>query len=87
MCQDTIAANGWTSVPADAGKLLFDKSLAKGVLALALSDVKFPSNDAVVAKAYDYASNKLHKETLNHSMRVYYYGNARVSRKLDSCRH
>ncbi|KAL2801844.1 cyanamide hydratase [Aspergillus granulosus] len=74
MCQDEIKANGWTSMPANAGAIFKDQSFIEKAVSMDLDTVKFPYNNAVVAKTLEYARAVLHPETLNHSMRVYYYG-------------
>jgi cyanamide hydratase len=74
MCLDTIASNGWTNVPADAGLLFRNNSGVTEAVPLPLVDIPFPLDNDIVAKVYRYAEEKLHRETLNHSMRVYYYG-------------
>ncbi|KAL6903259.1 hypothetical protein GGI43DRAFT_336201 [Trichoderma evansii] len=74
MCQDETAANGWSSTPADAGKIFSGKPFNNDAEPLSIDDVKFPFGDPIVAKTFEYAQNTLHPETLNHSMRVYFYG-------------
>ncbi|PYI07836.1 cyanamide hydratase [Aspergillus sclerotiicarbonarius CBS 121057] len=74
MCHDEIKANGWTSMPANAGAIFKDPSFAERALAMQLDEIKFPCDDPVVAKTLQYAKAILHPETFNHSMRVYYYG-------------
>ena len=74
MCHDEVKANGWTSVPANAGAIFKDLSFLERVAVIQLDDIKFPYDDPVVAKSLQYAKTVLHPETLNHSMRVYYYG-------------
>lgn len=74
MCHQEIAANGWTSVPANAGAIFGDYPFITKPEPLALSDIKFPFDDPTVAKTLKYAREKLHPETFNHSMRVYFYG-------------
>jgi cyanamide hydratase len=77
MCQHEIASNGWTSMPVDAGVIFGDKPFINEPENLFISEIKFPSDDPVVAKTFDYAKKVLHPAAFNHSMRVYYYGEAR----------
>ncbi|KAL4915657.1 hypothetical protein BDW62DRAFT_219221 [Aspergillus aurantiobrunneus] len=65
MCQHEIAMNGWSSMPANAGRIFGDQPFIHDPVPLSIHDVKFPLNDPTKA---------LHPETLNHSMRVYFYG-------------
>lgn len=74
MCQKDITSNGWTSTPADAGAIFKGKSFINEPEALPIGDIPFPFDDATVAKTLEYAKEKLHPETFNHSMRVYHYG-------------
>jgi cyanamide hydratase len=74
MCVQEIAANGWTSMPANAGAIFGDQPFINKPESLPLSEIAFPFDDPTVAKALKYAKEKLHPETLNHSMRVYFYG-------------
>ncbi|RAL16608.1 cyanamide hydratase [Aspergillus homomorphus CBS 101889] len=55
--------------------VLFSRTnpLSNGVVAIELDEIEFPYNDSVVAKTLEYARTVLYPETLNHSMRVYYY--------------
>ncbi|KAF6814156.1 cyanamide hydratase [Colletotrichum sojae] len=76
MCQDEIASNGWTAVPVDAGKIFGDKPFLHAPEPLSVNDIKFPADDPVVAKTLQYAQTRLHAQTFNHSMRVFYYGMA-----------
>ncbi|PWY88020.1 cyanamide hydratase [Aspergillus sclerotioniger CBS 115572] len=74
MCHDEVKANGWTSVPANAGAIFKDLSFIDKVVAMQLDDIKFPYEDPIVAMTLQYAKIALHPETFNHSMRVYYFG-------------
>ncbi|RAK96188.1 putative cyanamide hydratase [Aspergillus ibericus CBS 121593] len=74
MCHDEVKANGWTSMPANAGAIFKDLSFLERVAAIPLDEIKFPHDDPVVAKTAQYAKATLHPGTFNHSMRVYYYG-------------
>lgn len=74
MCHHDTAANGWTSIPANAGAIFGDQPYINKPEPLPLSDIKFPFDDPIVTKTLEYAKGTLHPETLNHSMRVYFYG-------------
>ncbi|KAM0449673.1 hypothetical protein ACHAO4_007338 [Trichoderma viride] len=74
MCQDETAANGWTSTPANAGKIFTGQPFNNDPEPLSIDNVKFPFDDPVVAKTFEYAQKTLPRETLHHSMRVYFYG-------------
>ncbi|KAH8431617.1 putative cyanamide hydratase [Aspergillus melleus] len=76
MCQQETAANGWTSMPANAGAIFGDQPFINKPEPLPLSEIKFPFDDPTVAKTLEYAKKTLHPETFNHSMRVYFYGMA-----------
>ncbi|KAJ6112118.1 hypothetical protein N7523_008179 [Penicillium sp. IBT 18751x] len=76
MCQQETQANGWTSMPANAGTIFGNKPFINQPGPLSLEDIKFPFDDPVVAKTLTYAKKTLHPETFNHSMRVYFYGMA-----------
>ncbi|KAJ5199825.1 cyanamide hydratase [Penicillium cf. griseofulvum] len=76
MCQQEIAANGWTSMPANAGAIFRDGPFINKPESLSLREIAFPFDDPTVTKTLQYAKEKLHPETFNHSMRVYFYGMA-----------
>lgn len=74
MCQHDIEANGWTAVPVDAGKIFGDKPFLHEPAPISVQDIQFPSDDPIIAKTLGYAKDRLHAQTFNHSMRVFYYG-------------
>ncbi|BCR95117.1 putative cyanamide hydratase [Aspergillus luchuensis] len=74
MCNDEIKANGWSSMPANAGAIFTDQSFIERAEAMQLDTIIFPFDDPVVSKTWEYARAVLHPQTLNHSMRVYFYG-------------
>ncbi|KAH0602157.1 hypothetical protein MHUMG1_01036 [Metarhizium humberi] len=76
MCQNEIAANGWTKTPANAGLIFGNRLVCVEIAALSMDDLTFPFGDVVVQKTMEYAKKVLHPETFNHSMRVYFYGMA-----------
>lgn len=69
-----VEANGWTAVPIDAMQLFNGKTYRHVPEALLVADMKFPSDDPLVAKVQAYAKEKLPEQTFNHSMRVFYFG-------------
>ncbi|KAL7920144.1 hypothetical protein ACQKWADRAFT_299468 [Trichoderma austrokoningii] len=74
MCQNETAANGWTSTPANAGKIFSGQPFNNNPEPLSIVNVKFPFDDPIVAKTFEYVQKTLPRETLHHSMRVYFYG-------------
>lgn len=74
MCPQQVGHNGWTSTPADAGAIFGDQPFINEPGPISIKEIEFPYSDPIVAKTLDYAKKTLHAETLNHSMRVYYYG-------------
>ncbi|KAL0938539.1 cyanamide hydratase [Colletotrichum truncatum] len=70
---DEVTQNGWTAVPVDAAKVLDGRPYIHKPETMLVDDVKFPSDDPIVSKVYDYAKQKLPGQTLNHSMRVFYF--------------
>ncbi|KAK3196420.1 hypothetical protein K4F52_000302 [Lecanicillium sp. MT-2017a] len=82
MHHNEIMLNGWTAVPLDANMLFSGKTYLNAPTALKTNDIAFPSDDAVVIKAQQYAKEKLSLETYNHSMRVYYYATAIIRQQF-----
>ncbi|KAL7657913.1 hypothetical protein ACMYSQ_004054 [Aspergillus niger] len=74
MCHDKIPLNGWTSTPANAGLIFPDKPFIHPPTPISITDIPFPSTDPLVAKTLEYVQSLLPRETINHSIRVYYYG-------------
>ena len=70
---DTVALHGWTAVPVDAKAILQGKPYLHKPGPVLVKDIKFPSDDPIVAKVHDYAKEKLPLPTFNHSMRVFYW--------------
>ncbi|CAG8096349.1 unnamed protein product [Penicillium salamii] len=85
MCQHEVAQNGWTSTPANAGAIFGDRLYINQPGPLSIKELEFPFHDTVVVKTLDYANTVLHPETLNHSMRVYHYGNLPPKRSKQEC--
>lgn len=74
MSQDEVGANGWTSTPANAGAIFVDHPYVNEPGPMSIKEIKFPSDDPIVAKTAEYVKARLHPENFNHSMRVYYSG-------------
>ena len=74
MCHDNISLNGWTSTPANAGLIFPDKPFIHPPTPIPVTDIPFPSTDPLVAKTLESVQSLLPRGTINHSMRVYYYG-------------
>ena len=74
MCHNEVDANGWTAMPANAGTIFGDRPFINQPTPLPLDEIKFPFDEPSVTKTLEYAKKTLHRETLNHSMRVYFYG-------------
>ncbi|OIW28630.1 urea hydro-lyase cyanamide [Coniochaeta ligniaria NRRL 30616] len=82
--EDTVAIHGWTAVPRDAKVLLGGKPYINKPYSLLAKDIKFPSDDLVVAKVREYAQEKLSPPCFNHSMRVYYFSMAILTQQFPS---
>lgn len=82
---DTVALHGWTAVPRDAKVILAGKPYINKPESLLVKDIKFPSEDPVVASIQEYALEKLSPQTFNHSMRVYYFCRETVSPNRTEC--
>jgi len=67
-----LAAHGWAAVPRSFKKSLADVDKSKQA-ELAVDEASLPSTD-LARKTHDYAKEKLPEKTLDHSMRVWYYG-------------
>ncbi|KAJ4315045.1 hypothetical protein N0V94_006157 [Neodidymelliopsis sp. IMI 364377] len=74
MPTDEVKANGWTAVPVSAKKIFEAQSRLSAPPATRVQDVYFPSDNALVAGAQQFAKAKLSPEAYNHSMRVFYWG-------------
>lgn len=74
MLTNEIKANGWTAVPV-SGKQIFQCQKEIGTPApVAVKDIYFPSEIALVADAQAFAKKRLSPEAFNHSMRGSYWG-------------
>lgn len=74
MTPGEIARNGWHAVPLDPSSIFQGRPYVHEPGPLLVADMAFPAEDPLVAKVRDFAREKLPRQTLNHSMRVYYYG-------------
>ncbi|KAH6678427.1 cyanamide hydratase family HD domain-containing protein [Halenospora varia] len=71
-----IQTYGWTPVPRDLSILLKEQSQASGnAPTVTVSSIPLPSSE-LATKLHEYAKKELALQTFNHSMRVYYYGQA-----------
>ncbi len=66
-------------MPVDANAIFLGKPYLNKPEPLLFDDIKFPSDDTVVAKVQQYAKEKLPAKTFNHSMRVFYFGKLLLS--------
>lgn len=73
---DSVAVHGWSAVPVDANAIFLGKPFLNKPQSLLVNDIKFPSDDSIVAKVHQYAKEKLPGKTFNHSMRVFYFATA-----------
>jgi len=75
-----VEAYGWTAVPRKISTLLANSAASSSSPAEPLSISALPLPDSPLAKAvHQYAQSELQVETFNHSMRVYYYGQAMLT--------
>ena len=70
---DLVKEHGFTAVARDT-KTLISGNINHISRPIKIEDIPFPKTE-LIKKVQDYAKSKLGKETYNHSMRVYYYGN------------
>ncbi|KPM37976.1 hypothetical protein AK830_g8607 [Neonectria ditissima] len=70
-----VRENGWTAVPVDASRILNGKPFIHQPQALTVDEITFPFHDGTVASVQAYVKTHLPRQTFNHSMRVYYFGN------------
>ncbi|RFU30003.1 hypothetical protein B7463_g6338, partial [Scytalidium lignicola] len=84
MSNPAIERYGWTAVPRKVDTLLSQSQTApKPSKPISASTIELPSSK--IAKAvHQYAKDKLPVETFNHSMRVYYYGQAILTHAFPS---
>ncbi|KND91940.1 Cyanamide hydratase [Tolypocladium ophioglossoides CBS 100239] len=82
MAASEVTQNGWHAVPLDAGRIFNGRPYINKPGPLLVSDIKFPSEDPVVAKVRDFAKEKLPRQTFSHSMRVYYYTTAIIKQQF-----
>jgi cyanamide hydratase len=70
-----IERYGWTPVPRSLDKLISNRTDPQPSSAIKVEDIPLP-NTELAQQVLRYAKEHLPKETFNHSMRVYYYGQA-----------
>ncbi|KAK5164842.1 uncharacterized protein LTR77_009506 [Saxophila tyrrhenica] len=75
---DTNTKHGWTPVHRSLDKLVASRTNLQPSKPVAIDDIPLPSG-ALAEQVLKYAKENLPTETLNHSMRVYYYGQAIAS--------
>ncbi|KAK3389644.1 hypothetical protein B0H63DRAFT_507184 [Podospora didyma] len=81
---DPVALHGWTAVPVDAAAILQDRPYLHEPRPLLVADIKFPSDDPIVARVQQYAKEKLPPQTYNHSMRVFYWATTILTQQFPS---
>jgi len=80
MSNPAIETYGWTAVPRKFETLLSQSNAESAGPAKPLSVASIPLPDSPLAQAvHEYAKKELAIETFNHSMRVFYYGQAILS--------
>lgn len=82
MGDDSATRNGWTAVPVDAAIIFKGKPFIHEPKPLLTADIEFPTQDSLVTKTQAFARERLTRRTYNHSMRVYYFGEQNVTRRL-----
>ncbi|KAL9110409.1 MAG: hypothetical protein Q9187_008056 [Circinaria calcarea] len=73
--ESAILEHGFTAVPRDINKILSGALKLHDPQPLLTKDLPFPSSP-LVEEVQKYAKANLNEQTYNHSMRVYYYGQA-----------
>ncbi|KAM7189614.1 hypothetical protein V8F33_009982 [Rhypophila sp. PSN 637] len=81
---ENIALHGWTATPRGADTILKSRPYLHEPGPLLVKDIKFPSDDPIVAKVQAYAREKLPRQTYHHSMRVFYLASAIISQQFPS---
>lgn len=72
MATDThTSVNGWTAVPLDPSQIF--KEGLKDPKSILVADIDFPDNE-LVTHVRRFAETHLSEPTLNHSLRVFYFG-------------
>jgi cyanamide hydratase len=84
MTNPAIEQYGWTAVPRKVTALLAQsEAMAGSPKPLSVSSIPLPDS-ALVTAVQTYAKTKLPIETYNHSLRVFYYGQAILSQAFPS---
>jgi cyanamide hydratase len=68
-----IEQYGFTAVPRSLDKLIADQSSGATSKTVTVDDIELP-NTSLAKSIQAYAKEHLPRQTYNHSMRVYYYG-------------
>ncbi|KXX73110.1 Cyanamide hydratase [Madurella mycetomatis] len=79
-----VSTHGWTAVPVDAEVIFQGKPYLHKPTPILAKDIKFPSDDPIVAKVQQYAKEHLPGPTYNHSMRVYYWSTVLLHQQFPS---
>ncbi|KAK3725156.1 hypothetical protein LTR37_000667 [Vermiconidia calcicola] len=80
---DLVQEHGWTAVPRSLEKLVSDRKNKTAPKPVSLEDMPLPDTP-LVQEVLQYAKENLPRETFNHSMRVYYYGQAIATQHFPS---
>jgi len=83
MSNPAVKKYGWTAVPRKVETLLQQSEASGPAKPISVSSIKLPDSPLVKA-VHDYAKRELAIETFNHSMRVYYYGQAILNHAFPS---
>jgi len=83
MSNPAIETYGWTAVPRKVETLLRQSQISGPAKPMSVSSVKLPDSPLVKA-VHEYAKKELPIETFNHSMRVFYYGQAILTHAFPS---
>lgn len=80
-----VEEHGWTAVPRSLDKVLASRKDPKPPVAIFIDEIPLPSS-LLIDTILKYVKENLPKETFNHSMRVFYYGNRRldVARRISN---
>ncbi|KAK4540564.1 hypothetical protein LTR36_009094 [Oleoguttula mirabilis] len=82
----TIQEHGWTAVPRSLEKLVASRKDKKPSAPVSVEDIAIPDSP-LVQDIVKYAKENLSSETFNHSMRVYYYGQAITTQHFPEWRY
>jgi len=82
----TVEEHGWTAVPRSRDKLLDSIGNPKSSKPMKIEDIPLPDSP-LVQSVLKYAKENLTKQTFNHSMRVFYYGQAITTQHFPEWRY